>query len=147
MQPLSLVGEVLSAVAARFSTGAEASHSAVGDSYKEWLLTLASLLVVVAAGRVAGRFTGRSLPELTVLLNQSAAFYRRWPDDRQATAPASELVAEVDRCRRIIQLLEAADIDGGPATRGPIDGLNAWIAVLHKRITTRDGAPSGPAYA
>ncbi|CAN5390332.1 hypothetical protein BH09ACT8_BH09ACT8_45280 [soil metagenome] len=147
MQPLTLVGEVLSAVAARVSAGADASHSASGDGYKGWILTVASLLVVVAAGRVAGRLSRRSVPELTVLLNQSAAFYRRWPEHRHADAPATELMAEAARCQRIIQLLEAADPESGPAARGPIDGLHAWITLLHKHINPRDAAPSGPAYA
>ena len=146
MQPLALVGEFLNAVAARISGGTDASHSVSGDGYKAWILTVASLLVVVAAGRVAGRVTRTSAPELTVLLNQSAAFYRRWPE-HQDNAPAIELMTEAARCQRIIQLLEATDLDSGPASRGPVDGLHAWIAVLHKQIHTRDAARSGPAYA
>jgi hypothetical protein len=147
MQPLALVGEVISAVAARITGGGAASQSMAGDGYKGWILTLVSLLVVVAAGRVAGRFTPRSTPELAALLNQSAAFYRRWPEHRHADAPATELMAEAARCQRIIQLLEAADLDTGPASRGPIDGLHAWITLLHKQISTHDPATSGPAYA
>lgn len=147
MQTLALVGDVLSAVAARISGGADASQSVSGDGYKGWILTVASLLVVVAAGRVAGRLTRRTAPELTMLLNQSAAFYRRWPEPHHGTAPAAELVAEAARCQRIIQLLEAADLDGGPAARGPIDGLHGWITLLHKQINPRNAIPSGPAYA
>jgi len=147
MQPLAVVSEVLSAVAARISGSADASHSVSGDGYKGWIVTLASLLVVVAAGRVAGRITRRSVPELTVLLNQSAAFYSQWPEPHHGNAPAAELMAEAARCQRIIALLEASELDGGPAARGPIDGLQAWITLLHKQINPRDAAPSGPAYA
>ncbi|MCV7229027.1 hypothetical protein [Mycolicibacterium komossense] len=152
MQPLALAGQVLSAIAARV-TGADASHPAAGDGYRGWILTLTSLLVVFAVGSAASRMArqlDRTLPsELTLLLNGSAAFYRRWPEHRQAGAPVGELMAEATRCQRIIELLEqreAAGIVGGPAARGPIDGLNAWIALLHKQINARDVAPAGPAY-
>lgn len=111
-----------------------------------WILTVASLLVVVAAGRVAGRVARKSAPELVVLLNQSAAFYRRWPEHRHGSAPAAELMVEAARCQRIIQLLEAADLDGGPAARGPIDGLRAWITLLHREIRAIDAASTGPVY-
>ena len=60
-----------------------------------WLFTIASLLTLIAAGaavRTARRLARRSAPELIVLLNQSAAFYRRWPDDRLSSAPRGELV-------------------------------------------------------
>jgi hypothetical protein len=142
MQPLALVGEVLSAVAARISGSADASHSVSADGYKGWILTVASLLAVVAAGRVAGRLTRGSAPELTVLLNQSAAFYRRWPQPHHGNVPAAELMTEAARCQRIIQLLEAADLEGGPAARGPIDGLRAWITLLHKQLRTMDASPA-----
>jgi hypothetical protein len=142
MQPMALVGEVLSAVATRICGGPDASHSVSADGYKGWILTVASLLAVVAAGRVAGRLTRGSAPELTVLLNQSAAFYRRWPQPHNSSAPATELMVEAARCQRIIQLLEAADLDGGPAARGPIDGLRTWITLLHRQIRTMDAAPA-----
>jgi hypothetical protein len=142
MQPLALVGEVLSAVAVRICGGPDASHSVSADGYKGWIFTAASLLAVVAAGRVAGRLTRGSAPELTVLLNQSAAFYRRWPEPHHSAAPATELMVEAARCQRIIQLLEAEDLDGGPAARGPIDGLRAWITLLDRQIRTMDAAPA-----
>ncbi len=143
--PVMLISEVLSALAGRLG------HTAPGDA-DDWVITLTSLLVMFTVGGVAvglaRRLTRRPAPELTVLLNQSAAFYSRWPEDRHATAPAGELMAEAARCQRIVELLERrAEANSGPASRGPIDGLNAWIALLHKRIHTRDGAPSGPAYA
>jgi len=114
-----------------------------------WLFTIASLLTLIAAGaavRTARRLARRSAPELIVLLNQSAAFYRRWPDDRLSSAPRGELVTEMARCRRIVGLLEARTPAAG-ATRGATDGLRVWIAVLAKRIDDFADMPSGPAYA
>ncbi|MET0703859.1 MAG: hypothetical protein ABWY93_29800 [Mycobacterium sp.] len=147
MQPQMLVGEVLGAVVARVT------HSASAD-VDGWLVTLTSLLVLLAVGgvaaRVASRLTRRSTPELIVLLNQSAAFYRRWPEDRQHSAPPEELRTEAHRCQRIIELLERRASTGSDrtlATRGPIDGLHAWIALLNSHIEARGDVPSGPAYA
>ena len=82
VQPSLPVGQILSAIIARLDTGGEASPSGIGG-IGEWVLTLTSLLALLAAGgvaaRVARRLTRRSTPELIVLLNQSAAFYGRWP--------------------------------------------------------------------
>ena len=138
MQPTAPVGEVFSDIAAGLGRGG-------------WVLTLASLLAIVAAGAAAGtvrRLVRRSTPELLVLLNRSAAFYGRWQGDRLSSAPPAEVAAEVARCRRIVELLEArtpAPADG--ATRGAMDGLRAWIALLSKRIDDGARLPSGPAYA
>ncbi len=138
MQSTAPMGEVFSDIAASLGRGG-------------WVVTLASLLAIVAAGAAAGtvrRLVRRSTPELIVLLNRSAAFYGRWPGDRLSSAPPAEVVAEVARCRRIAELLEArtpAPVDG--ATRGALDGLHAWIALLSKRIDESVRIPSGPAYA
>ncbi|CAN5825868.1 hypothetical protein BH09ACT7_BH09ACT7_28090 [soil metagenome] len=147
MQPQMLVGEVLSAVAARVG---HATSGGVGG----WLVTLTSLLVLLAVGGCAagvlGRLTRSSTPELIVLLNRSAAFYRRWPEDQHLTAPRGELVAEATRCQRVIELLEHRAVtadDRSLAARGPIDGLHAWIALLNSHIEARGHVPSGPAYA
>jgi hypothetical protein len=170
MHPPMPIAEILSAIGARLnedtdvsSTGAGAMASAralysavrVGQSAHGgagWILTVASLLVLVALGgvaaRAARRLVVRSTPELTVLLNQSAAFYRRWPEHRLAAAPRAELTAEAVRCRRIVELLErrtVAGIDDGPAARGPIDGLQVWIKLLYKRIEDHADLPSGAA--
>jgi hypothetical protein len=117
-----------------------------------WVLTLASVLAVITAGfavRTAHRLFRRSAPELVVLLNQSAAFYARWPEDRLASAPRTELVREAARCRRIVELLEgrtSATADSG-ASRGTIAGLKSWIALLGKRIEEGAELAAGPAYA
>jgi hypothetical protein len=81
-----------------------------------------------------------------VLLNQSAAFYSRWPEDRLAGVPNAELTTETLRCRRIIELLEsrrAGSLDGGATARGAIDGVRAWMTLLSKRIEDLP-SPSGP---
>jgi hypothetical protein len=170
VQPTALVGEVLSTIAVRVNAGGDVSslgtvwqrsvlasgraeHSAFGG-VGWWVLTLASLLALLAIGgaasRVARRPVWKATPELIVLLNQSAAFYGRWPEDRLASAPRDEVVLEAARCRRIVELLErrtAPGIDRGPAENGPIAGLQAWIALLSKRIDGRHDVPSGTAYA
>jgi hypothetical protein len=173
MQPAMLAAEVFSSVAARVDPSADVSlwqrsmlataraafsaaragHGGPG-AVDRWLLTLASLIVLLAVGRAAAKvlrqLTRKSTPELIVLLNQSAAFYSRWPEDQHVNAPHAELLAEASRCRRIVELLErraATELDSGPASRGPIDGLHAWIAVLQRQIHLRDDAPSGTAYA
>jgi hypothetical protein len=170
MQPTALVGEVLSTIAARVNAGGDVSslgtvwqrsvlasgradHSALGGV--GWLaLTLASLLALFAIGGAASRLARRpgwkATPELIVLLNQSAAFYGRWPEDRLASAPRDDVVLEAARCRRIVELLErrtAPEIDRGPAENGPIAGLQAWITLLSKRIDGRPDVPSEFAYA
>jgi hypothetical protein len=147
MQPAMLAGEVLGGFAARVAHTGPAGID-------RWLLTATSLLVLFAVGgaaaKVSRQLIRRSTPELIVLLDQSAAFYSRWPEDQHVNAPSAALVAEAARCRRIVELLEqrtAPGIDVGPASRGPIDGLLAWIAVLHGQLQLRDGVPSGAAYA
>lgn len=163
MQPAVLVGDLLGAVTARVDRGSDAwqpslasarsAYSALGGT--GWcVLVLVSLLALAGVGGVAGRvarqLARRSTPELIVLLNESAAFYGRWPEDRLASVPRAELVAEAARCQRIIELLErreAAGVDGGPASRGPIDGLRVWVALLRQRIERPDDTPSGVAYA
>jgi hypothetical protein len=131
---------IFSAVMARLDAGGDVAPSGFGG-IGGWVLTLTSLLAVLAAGgaaaRVARRLVTRSTPELVVLLNQSAAFYGRWPEDRLASVPNAELLTETVRCRRIIELLEsrrAGAGDGGATTRGAIDGVRAWMTLLSKRI-------------
>jgi hypothetical protein len=147
MQPAILAGEVLSSIAARVG------HTGP-CGIDRWFLTVTSLLVLFAVGgaaaKVSRQLLRRSTPELIVLLNQSAAFYSRWPEDQHVNAPSAELVAEASRCQRIVELLErrsATGIDDGPAARGPIDGVHAWITVLHRQIQLREDVPSGIAYA
>jgi hypothetical protein len=147
MQRAVLAGELLGSIAVRVG------HSGPGG-IDRWFLTVTSLLALFAVGgaaaRLSRRLIRRSIPELTVLLNQSAAFYGRWPEDQHANAPSAELVAEASRCRRIVELLErrsATGIDNGPASRGPIDGLHAWISVLSGQIQLREDVPSGTSYA
>ncbi|KAA0102369.1 hypothetical protein CIW49_03425 [Mycolicibacterium sp. P1-18] len=122
------------------------SEVAVGG----WVFTVASLLALLAAGvavRTGRRLLRRSTPELVVLLNESAAFYSRWPEDRLWAAPSAELAAEVARCRRVVELLESRHVAATGASRGAVDGLNAWIALLGKRIDKPVNLPSGAAYA
>jgi hypothetical protein len=147
MQRAMLAGELLSSIAARVG------HTGPGG-VDRWFLTVTSLLALFAVGGAAAKLSRqlvrRSTPELIVLLNQSAAFYGRWPEDQHVHAPSVELVAEANRCRRIIELLEhrsATGIDNSPASRGPIDGLRAWIMVLSRQIQLREDVPSGTAYA
>jgi hypothetical protein len=150
MQPPVPMGEVLSDIAASLSRGGVSSSGTGGVG--GWVFTVASVLALIAAGfavRTARRLTRRSAPELIVLLNQSAAFYSRWPEDRLSSAPRAELVSEAARCRRIVELLEShpsVAADGG-ASRGAIDGLKMWIALLCKRIEQQANMPSGAAYA
>lgn len=136
------VGDVVSAIAAR--VGAD------GSSVVNLLSLVALLAVGGAAAHMARRLISRSTPELAVLLDQSAAFYARWPEDRLANAPRAELVAEATRTGRIMHLLQqqsATRGDDGPASRGPLDGLQAWIAVLGKRIEQAAEQPAGASYA
>jgi len=143
------IGPILSAVVARFDAGGDGAPSGIGG-VGGWVLTLTSLVALLAAGgaaaRVARRLMRRSTPELVVLLNQSAAFYVRWPEDRLDGVPDGELMAETARCRRIIELLESrrlGSVGGGPATRGAVDGVRAWTSLLCKRIEDRLETPSG----
>ena len=115
-----------------------------------WVFTVASILAVLAAGvamRTGRRLLRRSTPELVVLLNESAAFYSRWPEDRLASVPGVELAAEIARCRRVVELLEARQGAAAGASRGAVDGLQAWIALLGKRIDQPASLPSGAAFA
>ena len=146
-------GEVFSAVAARLGAGGDVSSPGPGG-IGGWVFPVATALAVLVVGgfaaRLAHRLVRRSPSELIVLLDQSASFYSRWPEDRLASAPRGELMAEAARCRRTIQLLEsrsAAVIASEPASRGPIDGLKAWTALLHRQIEGRANTPSGLAHA
>jgi|SRR5689334_13767208 len=115
-----------------------------------WVFTVASVLALLAAGvavRTGRRLLCRSTPELVVLLNESAAFYRRWPQDRLWAAPDAERARELARCRRIVELLESRPGAAAGASRGVVDGLQAWIAVLAKRIERPSDVPTGTAYA
>ncbi|MCV7419563.1 hypothetical protein H7K45_03335 [Mycobacterium yunnanensis] len=115
-----------------------------------WVFTVASVVALLAAGvavRTGRRLLRRSTPELVVLLNASAAFYSRWPEDRLSAVPGDELAAEVARCTRIVELLESRQGASGGASRGAVDGLKAWIALLDKRIDKPVHLPSGAAYA
>lgn len=150
MQRPGLIGHILGTVAPRLDASSGVPPAGIG----EWVVTFTSLLAVVAVGgaavRVARRLERRSVPELVLLLDQCAAFYSRWPEDRLAGAPRSELMLEASRCRRIIDLLESqggAALKRSPANRGPIDGLQAWAALLHNRIAQPVDVPGGPAYA
>ena len=152
MQPPVLVGQILGAVVPRLGVGGEMSPSGIGG-VGNWVVTLSSLLAVFVVGgtaaKVASRLMRRSTPELILLLDQSAQFYSRWPEDRLAGAPRAELMVEAARCRRIIDLLESPRVpsaDRGPAACGPIDGLRAWVALLHSRIAEQLDAPARPAF-
>jgi hypothetical protein len=130
-----------------------AEPPAVGDA-DWWVLAVVSLLALLAAGGAAGwmarRLARRAKPELVVLLDESAAFYGRWPEDRLSRAPRDQLVAEAARCRRIIELLElrrAPGTAGRLDEAGPIVGLRAWIALVSKRIDGGLDVRSGTAYA
>jgi hypothetical protein len=157
MHPAGLIAEVINATAARIGASSKLSysidHPGLGGADR-WVLVLGSLMALFAVGGVAGRtarrLMRRSTPELVVLLDRSAAFYGRWPEDRLESAPRSELVAEAARCRRIVALLETSmptGADRRSAQSGPIDGLEAWIALLANRIDGRRSASTGPAYA
>jgi hypothetical protein len=147
MQPRVPMGEVLSDIAASLGRGGVSSAGTGG-----WAFAVASVLALIAAGvavRTARRLTRRSTPELIVLLNQSAAFYGRWPEDRLSGAPRAEMMIEAARCRRIIELLaprQEIPADVG-ASRGAIASLQTWIAVLGKRIEQQADLPSGATYA
>ncbi|MBJ7336124.1 hypothetical protein [Mycolicibacterium sp.] len=153
MQRPMLIGQILGAVVPRLGAGGDVSSSGA-SGIGDWIVTLTSLIAVLAVGgvaaRVASRLLRRSTPELILLLDQSAEFYSRWPEDRLASAPRGEVAIEAARCRRIIDLLESPGgpaADRGPASRGPIEGLRAWVALLHKRIDGQLAAPAGSAYA
>ena len=147
-----LIGEVLRAVVARVDLGSHGSSiGAVATGRAEhWFLAAASVLAVLAAGsataRVMRRLTAGTVPELIVLLDESAAFYRRWPEDRLDDAPRQGLVDEMARCRRIVELLATPCRDGDPALQGPVDGLRAWMTLLDSRIERLPCRPSGAAY-
>lgn len=115
-----------------------------------WVFTVASILAFLAAGvamRTGRRLLRRSTPELVVLLNQSAAFYSRWPEDRLASVPDVELVDEIARCRRVVELLETRQGAATGALRGVVDGQQEWIVLLGKRIDQPASLPSGAAFA
>lgn len=143
MQSPVPMSELLSAIAAGLGRGGVSSPGTGG-----WAVTVVSVLAVIAAGvavRTGRRLTRRSAPELIVLLDQSAAFYGRWPEDRLSMVPRAELMREAARCRRIVELLEARALV--PADDGVIAGLRAWITLLASRIDGPACAPSGVSYA
>ncbi len=153
------IDEVHAAIAARLGGAGSVSSSeawtfaAVRAAPGVWLLTLITLLAVLVFGAgaayVARRASG-STSELTMLLNESASFYARWPEDRLASAPRSETRAEAIRCQRTIALLErrAEGESGHPQYwRGPVDGLRAWLAVLRSALDGPAGTPVTGAYA
>jgi hypothetical protein len=152
MQRSMPAGSVFSDLAARFGAGGDVTPQATGG-VGGWVLTLVSALALVVVGRFAARVShqlaSRSTPELIVLLNRSAAFYGRWPEDL-ANVPRGELMAEAARCQRTIELLESRGntvIGWGPASRGPVDGLKSWLVLLHKQIEEQVSAPSGLSHA
>jgi hypothetical protein len=99
-----------------------------------WLFTVFSVLLAVFIGtggaHLVRRRWRRVTPELTMLLDESAAFYSRWPEDHLARAPRRERAIETARCQRIIELLQARTAADGSDWRGPIEGLRAWLRVL-----------------
>lgn len=138
MLPTVPAGKVFADLAARVSAGGEVAPQHTGG-IGGLAVTLASALLLLVLGSVAARLARRlargSTPELIVLLDQSAAFYGRWPEDRLANAPRRELTAEAARCRRSVELLESLDTTASdPANLGSIAGLKAWIALLHKQL-------------
>ncbi|MEU0498470.1 hypothetical protein [Mycobacterium sp. NPDC006124] len=115
-----------------------------------WVFTVAAVLALMAAGgavRTARRLLRRSTPELVILLNESAAFYSRWPEDRLWAVPDTERAAEVARCLRVVELLEKRQGATTAAGRGVVDGLRAWIELVGKGIGQPANLPSGAAYA
>lgn len=157
MQPAALVGEVVRAVAARVDFGSDGSSTGVAaiGRVDHWFFAAASVLALLgvssATVRVVRRLARGSVPELMVLLEESAAFYRCWPEDRLDAAPRERLVAEVARCLRIVELLESPCRDREAALReptlqGPVVGLRSWIALLLSRIDGHSHRPSGAAY-
>lgn len=115
------------------------------------VFTALSALAVIAVGAgvayAADRMLGRSMPELMALLNQSATFYARWPEDRLSEAPLYERRLEALRCQRIIELLEHAEPHGTDDVhnrQGAIGGLRAWLAALRTSIDASSVvAPNG----
>jgi hypothetical protein len=153
MRPSAAVHELLGAVAGRLGAGGEVSSSGAAG-LGGWLATLSSVLAVLVVGsvaaRMARRLTRNSTPELIVLLNQSAAFYVRWPEDQLAHAPRDAVMSEAIRCGRIVELLEARRtgvVNDGSVLRGAVDGVATWIAVLHREIGRGVNVPSGPTFA
>jgi hypothetical protein len=133
--PLS--GLVLTPGESTYSRHGQLPHTGSG-----WLVTCLSFLAVVALGAgvtyVVRRFMPtRSTPELQVLLNQSAAFYARWPEPELTYAPKNEMMAEAIRCQRIIDLLRRrAQVNNGESKylMGPIGGVQSWLTLLHQEM-------------
>jgi hypothetical protein len=105
------------------------------------VFTALSALAVIAVGAgvayAADRVLRRSKPELTALLNESATFYARWPEDRLSEAPVYERRLEALRCQRIIELLQHDGVTGAgdvPDRQGAISGLRAWLSALRASI-------------
>ena len=137
-------GEVIAVVSQRLGggRGLPLSGWSPGEhSHAGWLATSVSFVAVFVLGAgiayASRRFLRKRTAELDVLMHQSAAFYRRWPEPELGRAPRSEIVAEANRSQRIIELLQqraAACAADSEFLHGPIAGVQAWIALLHRTI-------------
>ena len=137
-------GEVIAVVSQRLGEGRGLPLSGwtPGEhSHGGWLATCISFVAVFVLGAgiayASRRFLSKRTAELDVLMNQSAAFYRRWPEPELGGAPRSEIMAEADRSQRIIELLQqraAACAADNEFLHGPIAGVQAWIELLHRTV-------------
>ena len=126
-------------------TPGQATYSATRDgqlphSVGGWLGTCISFLALFALGAGVAYAVRRFLrkrptAELDALMNQSAAFYGRWPEPQLSDAPHNEMMAEANRCQRLIDLLQrraAASKAESEYLLGAIAGVQAWLALLHE---------------
>lgn len=158
MQPPMPFGEVIAVVTERLgearglpwidwtwapgeTTFSATRHGQLPHSASGWLLTCISFVTVFALGAglayAARRLLTKRSAELDVLMNQSAAFYSRWPEQQLSAAPRSEMMAEADRSQRIVDLLQRRAVTSKADSRylqGPIAGVKAWITLLHKTM-------------
>ena len=103
-----------------------------------WLL-FASLCVALLVLRFTiSRFIAkRQATQLNTLMRESAEFAARWPAERLTYAPHAELMAEADRSRKVVSLLQrranARNVDK-QAINNQMTAINHWLATVHAAI-------------
>jgi hypothetical protein len=90
----------------------------------------------------------RQATQLDTLMTESAEFVARWPRERLTYAPHTELMAEAERSRRVISLLErranARNADKH-SINNQMTAANYWLATVRAAMNVaaeREHRPS-----
>jgi hypothetical protein len=133
----------------------EASRLAGGRDYSwanspgGWLLFVSLCVAFLVLKYAVNRFFAkRQATQLDTLMTESAEFVARWPRERLTYAPHTELMAEAERSRRVISLLQrranARNADK-QSINNQMTAANYWLATVHAAMNVaaeREHRPS-----